>query len=96
MISFYQKQTTQSEHEISSNYSSETEGYDQLEDTDGLAIVEQDNALMENVSIGDVVNKVRRVVKLFKRSPLKKKRKGFSHHVHIFATNLEVHSVTRV
>ena len=72
---FYQKQTTQSE--ISSNYSSETEECDEdeilseLEDTDGLAIVEQDNALMVNVSIGDVVNKVRRVVKLFKRSPLK-------------------------
>ena len=26
---------------------------------------------MENVSIGDVVNKIRRVIKLFKRSPLK-------------------------
>ena len=72
---FYQTQTTQSE--ISPNYSSETEECDEdeilfeLEDTDGLAIVEQDNALMVNVSIGDVVNKVRRVVKLFKRSPLK-------------------------
>ena len=68
---FYQKQTTQSEHQISSNYSSEAEEYDELEDTDVLAIVEQDNALMENVSIGDVGNNVRRVVKLFKRSPLK-------------------------
>ena len=43
----------------------------ELEDIDGLAIVEQDNPLVVNASVGDVVNKVRRVVKLFKRSPLK-------------------------
>ena len=73
---FYQKQTTK--FETSSNYSSENEKCDEedeilseLEDTYGLVIVEQVNALMVNVSIGDVVNKVRRVVKHFKRSPLK-------------------------
>ena len=42
-----------------------------MEDIDGLAIVEQDNPLVVNASVGDVVNKVRRIVKLFKRSPLK-------------------------
>ena len=73
---FYQKQTTLSE--INSNYSNETDESDaedeilsELEDIDGLAIVEQDNPLVVNASVGDVVNKVRRVVKLFKRSPLK-------------------------
>ena len=73
---FYQKHTTLSE--IDSNYSNETDESDakdeilsELEDIDGLAIVEQDNPLVVNASVGDVVNKVRRVVKLFKRSPLK-------------------------
>ena len=73
---FYQKQTRLSE--INYNYSNETDESDaedeilsELEDIAGLAIVEQDNPLVLNVSIGDVVNKVRRVVKLFKRSPLK-------------------------
>ncbi|KAI6651928.1 hypothetical protein LOD99_4807 [Oopsacas minuta] len=73
---FYQKQTTLSE--INSNYSIETDESDaeheilsELEDTDGLAIIDQDNPLLVNVSVSDVVNKVRRVVKLFKRSPLK-------------------------
>ena len=73
---FYQKQTTLSE--INSNYPNETDESDaedeilsELEDIDGLAIVEQDNPLVVNASVGDVVNKVRRVVKLFKRSPLK-------------------------
>ena len=54
---FYQKQTTQSEYEINSNYSTETEEYDELGDKNGLDIVEQYNALMENVSIGDVAIK---------------------------------------
>ena len=73
---FYQKQTTPSK--INSNYSNETDESDaedeilsELEDIDGLAIVEQDNPLVVNASIGDVVNKVRRVVELFKKSPLK-------------------------
>ena len=72
---FYQKQTTLSE--INSNYPNENESdaedeiLSELEDIDGLAIVEQDNPLVVNASVGDVVNKVRRVVKLFKRSPLK-------------------------
>ena len=48
------------------------ETVDEVEDSDGLTILgtEQENALMLNLDISHIVNKVRRVSKLFKRSPL--------------------------
>ena len=62
-----------------SHYSVETdecennETVDEMEDSDGLTMVgsEQENALMLNLDISHIVNKVRLVAKLFKRSPLK-------------------------
>ena len=45
-----------------------------MKDTDGLTVtgsMEQENALKLNADIWGIVNKVRWIVKLFKRSPLK-------------------------
>ena len=74
---FYKK-TTVCPEKISHD-SSETdecendETVDEEEDSDGLTILgtEQEIALMLNLDISHIVNKVRRVSKLFKRSPLK-------------------------
>ena len=63
-----------------SDYSSETDEFEndetveEMEDSGGLNIVsdlQQENALILNLDICHLVNKVRQVVKLFKRSPLK-------------------------
>ena len=61
--------------------SSETEEYDEelseeLEDVDGLTVIgdlntEQVNTLMFKFDTDGVVNKVPKIVKLFKRSPLR-------------------------
>ena len=72
---FYRKDTVS--HEKISNYSSETdesendETVDEMEGSDGLTIVGTEHALRLNLNISHMVNKVRRVAKLFKRSPLK-------------------------
>ena len=75
---FYQKHNSSTEGSYSN--SSETEEYDEelFEelDVDGLTVIgdldtEQENILMLRFDIDGVVNKVRKIVKLFKRSPLR-------------------------
>ena len=74
---FYQKPIKSTENSL--DYSSETDEYDEevsseMEDTEGLTVtggMEQENALKLNADIWGIVNKVRRIVKLFKRFPLK-------------------------
>ena len=81
---FYQKQTGYREDgdtEEESDFLSETDQYEEeifneMEDSDGLSMEittgnQQANSLMLKHDIYGIVNKVSRIVKIFKRSPLK-------------------------
>ena len=91
---FYQEQTSSLQEFCIYSSDNENEEASDEEDTDGLTVIgtggkEHENILKLSIDINGLVNKVLKVVKLFKRSPLKNEiLQGYVQEIHPNGLNL--------